>query len=171
MANSNPVVILQYFDRGQKLNDSSNRYEHTCKACGEHFPKGRSDRMTSHLSKCTALSPSDRQRALIACHGQQQQLPEGAEFRDGQLQLRGPTVNLPIAPRNPRNWTPLETLAEASRQIGLSENHDGPAGSQSAGRGGRSSEPPRPEKLELQEQYTLDNPPVSYEQRVQGKKR
>ncbi|KUJ10345.1 uncharacterized protein LY89DRAFT_710683 [Mollisia scopiformis] len=154
-------VILQYFDRGQKLNDSSNRYEHTCKSCGEHFPKGRSDRMTTHLGKCTALSPAERQKAVQACNNQQQ-LPDGVELRNGQLHLRGPTVDLPIAPRN---WTPLETLAEASRQIGLSEKHDGPAGS-----GGRSSEPPRADRLELQEQYTLDNPPVSYEQRVQGRK-
>lgn len=123
--------------------------------------------MTSHLSTCPALSPSQQQKALLACQSQHQ-VPEGAEFRDGKLQLRGPTVNLPIAPRN---WTPLETLAEASRQIGLSENHDGPAGNKSAGNGGRSSEPPRADRLELQEQYTLDNPPVSYEQRVQGKKR
>lgn len=123
--------------------------------------------MTSHLGKCTALSTIERQTALLACHNQHY-LPEGTEFRDGNVLFHGPTVDLPIAPRN---WTPLETLAEASRQIGLSEKHDGTPGGNVAG-GGRSSEPPRADRLELHEQYTLDNPPVSYEQRViQGKKR
>ncbi|KAE8450514.1 hypothetical protein EG329_006245 [Mollisiaceae sp. DMI_Dod_QoI] len=161
------TVVLLYFERGPKLNDSSNRYEHTCKACGQHFPKGRIDGMIAHLERqCTALSPIERQKA-IQLWKNMPSLSDGAQIRDGQIQLHGPTVELPIAPRN---WTPLETLAEASRQIGLSEKHDGPVGSKGAENGGRSSEPPRTDRLEVQEQYTLDNPPVSYEQRVQGKK-
>jgi hypothetical protein len=27
--------VRRFFDRGAKLDDASNRYEHTCKACGE----------------------------------------------------------------------------------------------------------------------------------------
>ncbi|KAF8857907.1 hypothetical protein BDZ45DRAFT_623103 [Acephala macrosclerotiorum] len=150
------TVVIQYFQRGPKLNDSSNRYEHTCKACGQHFPKGRIDSMQAHLLKqCTAISPMDRQKALIAWNASN---TDGSQMHDGQIQLHGPTVDLPIAPRN---WTPLETLAEASRQIGLSEKHVGPSGSKN-GSGGRSSEP-RADKLELHEHYTPDNPPVSYE--------
>lgn len=30
------VVVGEFFHRGQKLEDSSNRYQHTCKKCGEH---------------------------------------------------------------------------------------------------------------------------------------
>lgn len=35
-------LILEYFERGPKLEDASNRYQHTCKSCGE---KVRSSRM------------------------------------------------------------------------------------------------------------------------------
>lgn len=152
------AVVLQYFQRGPKLNDSSNRYEHTCKACGQHFPKGRIENMQTHLEKqCTAISPIDRQKALISWKASSS---DGSHMHDGQIQLHGPTVDLPIAPRN---WTPLETLAEASRQIGLSEKHVRPGGSKD-GNGGPSSES-RADKLELEEHYTPDNPPVSYEQK------
>ena len=83
--------------------------------------------------------------------------------------MNGPTVELPIGTRN---WTALETLAEVSRQIDLSEKHDDRSvNNRSAGAGSTASEPPRSDRLELQEQYTLDNPPVSYEQRVQRDKK
>lgn len=42
-------LILEYFERGPKLEDASNRYQHTCKSCGERFAKGRIDSLTSHL--------------------------------------------------------------------------------------------------------------------------
>jgi len=35
----NPL-ISEYFERGAKINDKSNRYPHRCKLCGEVFPKG-----------------------------------------------------------------------------------------------------------------------------------
>ena len=83
--------------------------------------------------------------------------------------MNGPTVELPIGTRN---WTALETLAEVSRQIDLNEKHDDRSvHNRSVGGEGRASEPPRADRLELQEQYTLDNPPVSYEQRVQREKK
>jgi len=28
-------LVLEYFNRGHKLPDSSNRYEHTCKRCNQ----------------------------------------------------------------------------------------------------------------------------------------
>lgn len=28
-------LVLEFFQRGQKLPDASNRYEHSCKRCGE----------------------------------------------------------------------------------------------------------------------------------------
>jgi len=81
--------------------------------------------------------------------------------------MNGPTVELPIGTRN---WTALET--EVSRQIDLSEKHDDSSvHNRSAGGDNRTPEPPRADRLELQEQYTLDNPPVSYEQRIQREKK
>jgi hypothetical protein len=55
-------------------------------------------------------------------------------------------------PSGPRHLTALETLAEVSRQIG--RDNDDQMGD------GRTAD-----RLEMQEQYTLDNPPVSYEHR------
>ena len=71
----------------------------------------------------------------------------------------GSSANIPS-----QNWTALETLAEVSRQMVTSETHD------EHGIASRTPEPTR-DRLELQEQYTLDNPPVSYEQRVQRDKK
>jgi hypothetical protein len=162
-------LILQHFERGAKLNDSSNRYEHTCKACGEKFPKGRIDSLTTHLvKKCPAISIRDRQKALLELNNLPD-LSDPARARNGEVQMNGPTVELPIGTSN---WTALETLAEVSRQIDMNEKHDDRSvNNKSVGHGSRASEPPRADRLELQEQYTLDNPPVSYEQRVQRDKK
>lgn len=93
-------------------------------------------------------------------------MPEGVSV---DIPLHGPSLALPVGTRH---WTALETLAEVSRQIDMSEKHDDRSvNNKSAGGGSRTSEPPRNDRLELHEQYTLDNPPVSYEQRVQREKR
>jgi hypothetical protein len=151
--------MLQHFERGEKLNDSSNRYQHTCKSCGEKFPKGRIDSLMTHLfKKCPAISQQDRQKALLESHG----LSGNASGNSsGGVQMNGPTVELPITTRN---WTALETLAEVSRQIVTNEQ---PEGNQPAA----TPDQQRTDQLEVREQYTLDNPPVSYEQHIQrGKK-
>ena len=122
-------LILEFFDRGQKLDDASNRYQHTCKACGERFPKGRIDSLTTHLvKKCPAIALRDRQRALLQLH----ELPDidntekdGGNRGEGTPKGvigKGQTMDLPIgnAP-----WTALETLAEVSRQMGGPEKGKG----------------------------------------------
>jgi len=111
-------LILEFFERGQKLEDASNRYQHTCKACGEIFPKGRIDSLTTHLvKKCQAIPLRDRQRALLQLH----ELPDfadgdssGKEGGPGVME-KGSRVDLPFAGN--RSLTGLEALAEASRQI------------------------------------------------------
>ncbi|KAK7625189.1 hypothetical protein IWX49DRAFT_624683 [Phyllosticta citricarpa] len=63
------ALILEFFERGPKLEDASNRYQHTCRSCGERFPKGRIDTLTAHLvKKCPALTAQDRQRAILQFH-------------------------------------------------------------------------------------------------------
>lgn len=111
-------LILEFFERGQKLEDASNRYQHTCKACGEIFPKGRIDSLTTHLvKKCHAIPLRDRQRALLQLH----ELPDVADgILDGNeggsgVVEKGGRVELPFAGN--RSLTGLEVLAEASRQI------------------------------------------------------
>ncbi|KAL6697927.1 hypothetical protein J3F84DRAFT_366009 [Trichoderma pleuroticola] len=161
----NPL-ILEYFVRGPKLNDNSNRYPHTCKQCGENFPKGRIDSLTTHITKkCPAISDSDRMRACLELHGITTaraaiDRPQGGGQVNGQ-----PTAQLAL----PQGWSALETLAEASRQVDLNENN----------RGQKTSETPNPaaaaangggfvpDRLELQEQFTLENPPAAYDSRPQ----
>jgi len=80
----------------------------------------------------------------------------------GNVAMRGRGVDLPLVNDN---WSALETLAEVSRQIEMDEHnkHDAPLHTQGIG---GPSDFFRADNLALQEQYTLDNPPVSYEQRV-----
>ncbi|CAI6246877.1 unnamed protein product [Periconia digitata] len=111
----NPL-ILEYFSRGPKLQDASNRYQHTCKSCGEKFPKGRSDSLYNHLiKKCPALPLRDRQRALLQQHDFPElplpdlPLPPNASTHSGQ------SVSLPFAPSK-QGLSALETLAEVSRR-------------------------------------------------------
>jgi len=162
------ALILQHFERGAKLNDSSNRYEHTCKACGEKFPKGRIDSLSNHLTKkCPALSMQDRQKAALELNN----LPHLPESARGDLLVNGQKMDLPIGHQSQENWSALSVLAEVSRQIDSKEKHDDRSVHNQSAAGGRSSEPPRSTRLELQEHYTPENPPVSYEQRVQRDKK
>ncbi|OAK98961.1 hypothetical protein IQ06DRAFT_295274 [Phaeosphaeriaceae sp. SRC1lsM3a] len=110
-------LILEYFERGPKLEDASNRYQHTCKSCGEKFPKGRIDSLTNHLvKKCPALPLRDRQRALLQFHDLPDNIAQtaSASAPHGQAQNAGPKMNLPFAPS--KQLSALETLAEVSRQ-------------------------------------------------------
>lgn len=116
-------LILEFFIRGQKLEDASNRYQHTCKACGEKFPKGRIDSLTNHLvKKCQAIPLRDRQRVLLRLH----ELPDLA---DGDPN-KDPTVARATKGKNGgdvsfttqrQNFDGLNVLAEASRQVGASD--------------------------------------------------
>ncbi|KAI1410818.1 hypothetical protein F5Y13DRAFT_181110 [Hypoxylon sp. FL1857] len=169
----NPL-ILEFFERGAKLNDNSNRYHHRCKACGEDFPKGRSDSLTAHLTrKCPAISEADRVNACLALHG----LPNGSNRTrfDGLLHSGpnpGPPPTAPTAPSLEQSqnqiWTPLETLAEVSRQIEANEKHDDhmptaqDAMIEASQATSGSSNP-----FELQEQFTLENPPMNVDSREQ----
>ncbi|CCU82573.1 hypothetical protein BGHDH14_bgh02751 [Blumeria hordei DH14] len=167
--NAFTALIIQYFERGAKLPDSSNRYQHTCKACGEKFPKGRIDSLTAHLvKKCPALSIQDRQNALLQLNDFPNiEKPPNVSHNISTKQ--SPNVEFPLVSSS---WTALETLAEVSRQFDMSEKHDDRSmNTQSLSTGTKISELQAPRKLEVYEQYTLDNPPVSYEQRPNREKK
>jgi hypothetical protein len=120
------------------------------------------------VKKCPAISVLARRKAVLELNNLTD-LADPARSQNGELQLNGPTVEMPVGRSN---WTALETLAEVSRQIDRQESHVDPSvNNRGIGHGSRASEPPRTDRLELQEQYTLDNPPVSYEQRVQRDKK
>ncbi|KAK8127661.1 hypothetical protein PG984_008769 [Apiospora sp. TS-2023a] len=118
----NPV-ILSYFERGEKLKDNSNRYAHTCVKCGEHFAKGRIDSLTNHLTKnCPAISEAERINACLALHGISGNTAAARSNRANNAQNNNSAANALALTQS--NWTALETLAEVSRQIDLSEKHD-----------------------------------------------
>ena len=108
------ALILQHFERGAKLNDSSNRYEHTCKACGEKFPKGRIDSLSNHLTKkCPALSMQDRQKAALELNN----LPHLPESARGDLLVNGQKMDLPIGHQSQENWSALSVPDLSSKNI------------------------------------------------------
>ncbi|EGX92796.1 hypothetical protein CCM_04169 [Cordyceps militaris CM01] len=158
----NPL-ILEYFVRGAKLNDNSNRYQHTCKRCGENFPKGRIDSLTTHITKkCPAISDSDRMRACLELHGITTARAAAAERHNNGNGPRGARA----VPSNvlPQEWSALETLAEASRQVDLNENNRVlPKGQDATSNADTTFVNGR---FEVQEQFTLENPPAGYEERA-----
>ncbi|KAJ5489280.1 hypothetical protein N7539_004170 [Penicillium diatomitis] len=132
-------LILEFFNRGPKLEDSSNRYQHTCKSCGEKFPKGRIDSLTNHLiKKCQAIGLRDRQRVLMRMH----------EMPDLTGAGTAADANNPNAPAGKKadgsfgtrpNFDGLNVLAEASRQVGASDHtKPRPAFTQSVTSGGKT---------------------------------
>lgn len=128
-------LILEFFHRGAKLEDASNRYQHTCKACGEMFPKGRIDSLTNHLvKKCQAIPLRDRQRVLLRLH----ELPD---LTDGESVKDSPTGKGKAGDNgfsNRQNFDGLNVLAEASRQVGASDVTKRPGYTQSVTAGGKT---------------------------------
>ena len=123
----NPI-ILEYFNRGPKLEDASNRYQHTCKSCGERFPKGRIDSLVTHLTKkCTALSREQRREIVLRLHdvGTQIDFEQSPHITESTRLERGKNVNLPFSPS--RQFDRLNVLAEASRQVGATDQNKPPA--------------------------------------------
>jgi hypothetical protein len=133
------------------LSDNSNRYEHTCKRCGERYPKGRSDALINHiLKKCSRITADERKKAFIE-HGN---LPDdGTYFAHGQLQNGGQPGEVP---NGGNDWNALQVLAEVSRNF--EQPHNNPRNAR--------PQPGAPNQLQITEHFTPDNPPVSFEQRA-----
>lgn len=122
-------LVLEYFDRGAKLEDSSNRYVHTCKACGRSFPKGRVEGLIAHIEKsCASIRREDRMRILSQAAPSPQPVPHQNSNDLHSLDYpRSHTLgeHQPIpAVSSGRSLTGLEALAEASRQL----EHPSPPG-------------------------------------------
>lgn len=80
---------------------------------------------------------------------------------DGTYQIQGPPNRAIVPAQNGLNLSALEVLAEVSKNFEQPHNQGG----------GNQSQPGASNHLKLQEQYTLDNPPVSYEQRASRDKK
>ncbi|KAK3400129.1 hypothetical protein B0T20DRAFT_477979 [Sordaria brevicollis] len=107
--------------------------------CGEHFPRGRLDSLTTHLTKkCPAIGEADRVNAIFTLSGMSHASHrlQQTQHNQGQVQpplqnpaqvngVNGSTVDLPMIQRDlQRDWTALGVLAEVSRQIDMSEKND-----------------------------------------------
>lgn len=138
--------------------------------CGEHFPRGRIDSLTAHLTKrCPAISQEDRLNAFMALsgmthashkiqHNQNAQVQVEAQVV-GQGQAHGqPNVGLVDVPmmqsETERDWTALGVLAEVSRHFDLNEKGDAPLNNAAApGQPGPQS---TEQRFELQDQFQGD---------------
>nr|POF08128.1 hypothetical protein CFP56_62708 [Quercus suber] len=118
-------LVVEFFHRGKKLEDASNRYEHACKKCGEVFPKGRIDALMGHiLRRCPHVSQQDRELVLHQVqHSQEMRrnaknsnsftaatpsCPIGEHL---EMQMASSHHNLILAQQSA-----LDTLAEVSRR-------------------------------------------------------
>ncbi|GAB7338604.1 hypothetical protein MBLNU457_5339t1 [Dothideomycetes sp. NU457] len=119
----NPL-INEFFIRGPKLEDQSNRYSHTCKQCGQVFPKGRPDSLNRHLfDKCPNITEDDRQRAITRAQESanfQAQGQQGHGFSQFTQVIDSGGSDLASLHREP---SALDTLAEASRLADASRHH------------------------------------------------
>ncbi|EXJ85005.1 hypothetical protein A1O3_05680 [Capronia epimyces CBS 606.96] len=116
----NPV-IAQYFERGPKLGDASNRYEHTCKKCGAHFAKGRIEGLTSHLTrKCPSITVPERTQIVMQIHNltDLNAESEGNSAEDSSQEQSANRDNEPSSQNSQQTFNGLNVLAEASRQVG-----------------------------------------------------
>ncbi|KAI9655405.1 MAG: hypothetical protein M1821_005553 [Bathelium mastoideum] len=121
----NPI-INEYYERGQKLEDASNRYQHTCRSCGEKFPKGRIDTLINHLVKrCPCLSVQQRTEISLRAHEVPRSVSTPTKSTDSNHNItsdplhdieHGQSVDLGYTPAPKHQMSALETLAEVSRQ-------------------------------------------------------
>ncbi|KAL1900355.1 hypothetical protein Cpir12675_001039 [Ceratocystis pirilliformis] len=171
----NPL-ILEYFQRGPKLADNSNRYPHTCRLCGEDFPKGRIDSLTGHITKsgkCPAISETERINACLTLHGIPSVPPVAERLSAGITAHNAVDVASATDTILAQQWSALEALAEASRQVDMSEKHDRPGSAlvhvqlsngDSSGMGNMSGNGLQgADRFDLPDQFTLDNAPSSYD--------
>ncbi|KAK0641586.1 hypothetical protein B0T16DRAFT_336283 [Cercophora newfieldiana] len=171
------ALIIQYFERGAKLPDQSNRYPHTCRQCGEHFPRGRLDTLTGHLTKkCPGISESDRVNILLTLSGMsgtsQRLQQSGQHAQQGQLgqhsvphaqqvqgQQNAPPADIPMTQHDAqRDWTALGMLAEVSRVFTQVERNDDQVQPQPPAQpGALSSAPHATERFEMQPTFTAES--------------
>ncbi|EZF74230.1 hypothetical protein H113_03943 [Trichophyton rubrum MR1459] len=127
------TLITEFFHRGEKLPDSSNRYEHTCKLCGEKFLKGRPDTLINHITKiCPAISTADRDRVAYLSGAAANRYRDKGAVRHSQSVPSSHTAAMSDQARGKRaanfqngpSLNGLNVLAEASRRVGASnEGH------------------------------------------------
>jgi DNA anti-recombination protein RmuC len=117
MGRKSNTVITKHFTRGKKLQDLSNRYQYTCKRCGEHFPKGRIESLYNHVvNKCTALSINQKHGINL----QLQQISDAARATAAARNQRkvetSQKIGLSLPQPQKQDCARLNALAEVSHQ-------------------------------------------------------
>lgn len=114
--------VLEYFDRGARLDDNSNRYEHRCKACGEHFPKGRTETLIAHIERrCPSIRSNNT--VCISSPANATYHPAADKFVHPGTILENPNglatggTQLVLPANSRQSLSGLEALAMASRQL------------------------------------------------------
>lgn len=116
------------------VDDNSNRFQHTCKRCGEHFPKGRLETLVLHLNRrCSGLTQADR-----IWISQQQEVEKISKPAKRNHAETFPNVNAAtnsgyqaeLQPPHAQHQSALETLAEVSGQYSSREDICAAAGAQ-----------------------------------------
>ncbi|CZT22661.1 uncharacterized protein RCC_08366 [Ramularia collo-cygni] len=118
------ALVSEYFARGAKCSDTSNRYSHTCKRCGENFPKGRVDSLMSHLlRRCSHTSQLERtfiyrsiQQQNPTAPSREDENPPSTGLADNgkESEVQGETLS-PVL-HQVQQQSALDTLAEVSRR-------------------------------------------------------
>ncbi|KIW67263.1 hypothetical protein PV04_06528 [Phialophora macrospora] len=97
----NPLMA-EFFERGAKISDMSNRYEQTCKRCGEHFSRGRSEAMVPHLTKkCPAISYAERAKIIFRLHDLV--MPNLSPYVDSAREAENDDNNMTVTENNSLN--------------------------------------------------------------------
>ncbi|KIW06723.1 uncharacterized protein PV09_02417 [Verruconis gallopava] len=100
-------AIRHFFERGPKLNDNSNRYQQTCRRCGEKFEKGRQEALIAHVAKsCRGVNSQERERFLAEVSAKKQAAKTKTTIISSELPHALPELS------------GLEALAEVSRHHG-----------------------------------------------------
>ena len=109
-------IVSKHFTRGAKIGDASNRYQYTCKQCGERFPKGRIDGLYNHITKkCTALSYQERKDLVLQIHDQALAANAASAVKNKPIAEKADAASAVLA-SHPQNTNSLDVLAEASQQ-------------------------------------------------------
>ncbi|MCJ1329258.1 hypothetical protein MMC10_005937 [Thelotrema lepadinum] len=121
-------LILTYFYRGDKLPDQSNRYSYTCKLCGNSSTTPRCPSINAEdVSKIVALQASKsadkaRKGAVKASAGEVTS-PSGETLPANGSSPIEPIAHKKLPLGQGRNFSGLEALAEASRQVERPPEH------------------------------------------------
>jgi hypothetical protein len=121
-------IVAKYFTRGAKIDDASNRYQFTCKQCGERFPKGRIGSLYTHIKrKCTALSLQARNGTALSIHKLGLADDAASATKNKAKVHKVKKAGLPLTSYRQQNSNGLDVLAEASCRLVATQHSYSPS--------------------------------------------